>query len=1749
MANRYWVGGTGTWDTTTTTNWSTTSNGAGGASAPTSSDDVYLDSFSGTGTITAANNAVCRSLYCTNGTTGSYSGTLTISTANFQYFYVFGDFILSSTMTFNMPWLCYPYICNSAGTWNLDMAGKPFGTYYGLYIGYNGGGSTVNILSPITQNASSVTALFYGDIITNNNSIDLRCDNGNATLYFETMGSGSRLGSSVINVSTGTLYAGNLSGTVWGNSTLVINRVAAATTTIVPSATATNTTGNIGNIRILSDVAITGNITIANCTISGAGSVISPIRSVIFNGNTAGYPTINGYFSTISTAPNRRILISSSSNGLTQAIGVNGTTSLVDVDFRDIYVVGTAAPIRGVRIGDRGGNNRGGESRGIVFSTPKNVYLVYNGTANVSWHNNIWSTTDGGTADLDVFPLPQDTVIVKNNSITAISLNATGAGNCIGTIDMSARTSALTVTISSGQTVFGDWKNGSGITFSTANTLTFAGGYNKVQTITSAGKSFSGGITIDSIGGTVQLADTLSYEINSLLTVSNGNFITNNNNIAGGGVSSTGTNIRSITLGSSTLTLSATVFSLTQTNLTFSAGTSQISMSNPTTIGFSGGGLTFNNVTFTSNGTMTHAISGANTFNNLTFTAPSSGGINGVTFAANQTITGTLTCAGASAVRRIFLRSDTLGTPRTLTVNSISATDCDFRDINLAGTASGASLTRAGNCGGNSGITFPTAKSVYWNLAGTQNWSAVGWAPSSGGTPDINQFPLAQDTAVFDNTGAAGTITIDTAWNIGTFDASIRTSAMTLSTGTSSPLVYGDWKFGTGVTSSSATGTITFSKSGTQIITSNGVQFRCPITVAIHPSGIVQLGDALSLNFLRTLTLGVGTTTQASNTFDAVTYNVTAGSVNCQSGSFNLKMGSGTWTLSGTGSVWNMAAIPVITAGTSTIVLSDTSTTARTFAGGGLYYNKLTIGGTTGTSTLTITGANTFGELASTKTVAHTILFQSSATTAIGKWSVTGSSGNVVTIGPQTAATAYTLSITGPATSGIDYLSISYCTVSTLSPGEFYVGANSTNTAGNTRVVFTAPPSPRTLYWRGGTGNWSSTTSWDTVQNGAGGAAIPTSLDSVIFDSTSSGAAYTVTVDAGVTLARCASFNMSGPASGSVNFTGSTSTAFHGNVTFAATGVTTNYTGNFYLAGNGSYTFTNPLSLASTFLLIGDSSTWTLGGPLTTTGNIVCGYGSFNSGNNDISASSISTSSGIKSSITLGTNTVTLSGVTGVNFGGSSTSTAAANLTFNCGTSTIVCNNSSGNLYGAGKTFYNFTLSLSAVSNTYNVYGINTFNNFTISGTTTLTGVRVIQFFGNQTISGTFTITGGDAVRKTFIRCDTLATTRTLTCAAASLSDGDFRDIIIAGAAAPASGTRLGDCGGNSGITFPAAKTVYWNLAGTQNWSATGWAPSSGGTPAVNNFPLAQDTAIFDNASAAGTVTIDGQWNIGTLDSSTRTSSLTLSGTSAFTIYGDLKYSSSGFTNNVTSTITMGGRNKTIYLKPSVGISNTFIIYAIGSTIELQSNLTVNNNSFTLSAGTLNQNNYAINAPTISCDSSYAKTWNIGSGTVTSTGAGGISLSGGAVLPTITGTGNFILSNSSAKSFTANGISCPNITLTQAGAGALTISGNASLKDITNSYSATGATSIVLGSTITTLQQFTATGTSGKTLTISGTSASSPATLIVTGSTKNTSNYLALSGIKNFVSAGVLYADNSINGGASGWHFQKNVSNSNFFSF
>ena len=159
-----------------------------------------------------------------------------------------------------------------------------------------------------------------------------------------------------------------------------------------------------------------------------------------------------------------------------------------------------------------------------------------------------------------------------------------------------------------------------------------------------------------------------------------------------------------------------------------------------------------------------------------------------------------------------------------------AVTDVDFRDIRITGAGGTLSGTRVGDLRGCTNITFSTPKTVYWNLAGAQNWSVNGWSDTSTGTPSTDFFPLAQDTATFTNAGSVtGTITMNAAVPYtGTVDMSGRTSAMTLSVGAFT--IYGDWKNGSGTTLA-GTGTLTYSGRNTQTITSAGKTFGGGATV------------------------------------------------------------------------------------------------------------------------------------------------------------------------------------------------------------------------------------------------------------------------------------------------------------------------------------------------------------------------------------------------------------------------------------------------------------------------------------------------------------------------------------------------------------------------------------------------------------------------------------------------------------------------------------------------------------------------------------------------------------------------------------------------------------------------------------------------------------------------------------------------------------------------------------------------------
>jgi hypothetical protein len=361
----------------------------------------------------------------------------------------------------------------------------------------------------------------------------------------------------------------------------------------------------------------------------------------------------------------------------------------------------------------------------------------------------------------------------------------------------------------------------------------------------------------------------------------------------------------------------------------------------------------------------------------------------------------------------------------------------------------------------------------------------------------------------------------------------------------------------------------------------------------------------------------------------------------------------------------------------------------------------------------------------------------------------------------------------------------------------------------------------------------------------------------------------------------------------------------------------------------------------------------------------------------------------------------------------------------------------------------------------------------------------------------------------------------------ASLTDIDFRDITIAGAPAPVSGTRLGNCRGNSGITFVAGANKYWNLAAGGDWGgAIGWATSSGGTPAINNFPLAQDTCLFEatGLNSAATVTINASYNIGTIDMSARTTNtMTLgTGTTTPSIYGNW-INGTGVTLSGTGTITFAGRGSQTITNAGRTFTQQVTIDTPSGSVTLQDAFESNRaaaSAITLRSGTFDANGYNV---TISGstggvnldDTTTTRTVAVGSGTWTIAGTAAWDASPSTGL-TVTGTGTIRLTGVSDKTFIGGDLSYANLTLDQGGAGTLTVSGNNTFANITNSYSATGATTLNFGTTTQRVADFTATGTAGNVLTIQGSSATSPCTLIHTGAGDIDIDYVTITGVRAY---------------------------------
>jgi hypothetical protein len=163
MADRYWVGGAGSWSAVSTSNWSTASGGASGASAPTSVDNVFFDANSGTGTVDLDSSPICNNWNFSAPTTN-------IKFNNNSILFVYGSITLNANATLSVGGT--PLYVSMEGPATGRTSAIP-NTSLVQYMLYNNGGisQSAATFSGFVR-VSGATVTFTGVITTPDISVD-----------------------------------------------------------------------------------------------------------------------------------------------------------------------------------------------------------------------------------------------------------------------------------------------------------------------------------------------------------------------------------------------------------------------------------------------------------------------------------------------------------------------------------------------------------------------------------------------------------------------------------------------------------------------------------------------------------------------------------------------------------------------------------------------------------------------------------------------------------------------------------------------------------------------------------------------------------------------------------------------------------------------------------------------------------------------------------------------------------------------------------------------------------------------------------------------------------------------------------------------------------------------------------------------------------------------------------------------------------------------------------------------------------------------------------------------------------------------------------------------------------------------------------------------------------------------------------------------------------------------------------------
>jgi len=920
-SGRYWVGGTGTWDTTTTTNWSQTSGGVGGAKVPTANDSVFFDQ-SATYTVT-----MTGALTCYNITTSA--GTVTFATGTTPTLAVSGSMSLIAGTVWNST---------GATTFNSTRtAGETIttnGTTLNGSVTFNGVGGTWALGSALTTSLTATTTLTNGAI--NLNGYDLTTgifSSSNTNTRSITFGANyiilahTTAAQTVLSMATATGFTYTSSGT-FGSGTGCFQSTMSTTRTFVFGTTggsvtnaprlylvsgasiATLTTGswfneiNFGttaftiaatnqNLSSLVSNNSTSVLTGLTATMVGTGTIavntsIGPL--VINNGAASGTTTLYAGTTTCTTCTltsgtfdnNSQTLTCSStftwtSGSLLNIGAINCTTFTLNGPTFN-FTSGTITPSTSFVLTSGSFTYNGG----TLSAVPTFTHTA--GT--VQFNNNYALTATGtytftaGTLTLaDNVTLATGIFSSTNTNTRSIAFGNTSAGN----INLT-HTTAATVVLSMGILTGFTYTGIGGFTVADmANTRTFTCGTTGGTSLIAPNLTFTTGASVATIttagwfnkldyGTTTftQAASTLN--VNSITLSATGTYTALILNLRGSGtLTYNGKTTAAVTLleGSPTLadTIACTTFTVNGPTWNFTSGTL-----NPTTsFVVTSGGFTYNGGTLGAVPTFTHT-NGTVTFN----------------YNYSLAVTGTYTLtAGTLSI------NDGL----SLSTGIFSSTGAGTRAI-VFGTTSA----------GNINLTHTTAATVVLNMAALGGFSYTG----TGGFT-VADMANTRTFSVGNTSGGSTTTAPRLSFTTGASIATLTTG------GWFNNLDFGTTSFAIPATSLSAAGslilsssgtytglTVTMLSSGTTTLTTNGK------TIAALTINGGQLSPTSALTITGALSLLSGSINTA--------YPISSGSFNGSGPSDRSIIGTNTtYTVTGAGATaWNLAPIgSVLLNGTS----------------------------------------------------------------------------------------------------------------------------------------------------------------------------------------------------------------------------------------------------------------------------------------------------------------------------------------------------------------------------------------------------------------------------------------------------------------------------------------------------------------------------------------------------------------------------------------------------------------------------------------------------------------------------------------------------------------------------------------------------------------------------------------------------------------------------------------------------------------